>query len=69
MTLTLLGNFEKLNEIQFTTLSNVSKDEFADDPNFSNDNEDTAKMSVTVSTTKDRDGNIVNSPVSRMSII
>ncbi len=65
----MLGNIEKLNEIQFTTLSDVTNNEFADNANFFDNNEDTAEISVTVSTTKDRDGIIVNSLVSRMSSI
>ncbi len=63
------GNFEKSNEIWFTTLSNVQKDEFSDDPNFSDDNDNTSETSVTVSTTKDKDGNIVDFLVSRTSSI
>lgn len=63
----MLTDFEKSDEIRFTTLSDVPSDEFLHDPNFSD--EDFNKSSITVSTTKDRHGDIVNSPVSKMASI
>ncbi len=63
----MLANFEKSNEIRFTTLSDVPRNEFIDDPNFALSNCNDA--SVTVSTTKIKGGQIINSPVSKMSSI
>ncbi len=63
----MLSNFEKSNEKQFTTLSNVPKTEFLVVANFQDN--DFIKESVTVSTTKNIDDKIINSPVSKLASI
>ncbi len=55
----MLPNFEKSNEIQFTILFNVPKNEFLDDENFSNS--DFFKESISVSTTKNINFKMINS--------
>lgn len=65
----MLANFKKSNEIQFTSLSDIPKKEFLDGSNFSGDNNHHTEETVTVLTTKDKSGNFINSPVSKMSLI
>lgn len=62
------SNFQKSEESRFITLSGVPRDEFLHDPNFS-DNKNSNKSSVTVSTTKNKNRDIVDSPVLKMSLI
>ncbi len=63
----MFSNFEKCYEIQFTTPSDVPTNAFLDDTNFSVN--DFIKESLTVSTTKNIDEKIINSPVSKMASI
>ncbi len=66
----MLANFEKSNKIDFTTLSDVPQSEFLEDTNFfRNKKSSDEDESITVSTTKCRDGSIINSPVSKISSI
>ncbi len=66
----MLENFEKSNEIRFTTLSDVPRHELYDDSNFSRKNNSLNEdESIAVSTTKHIDGSIINSPVSNISPI
>ncbi len=63
----MFSNFEKSNEIHCTTLSDVPTNAFLDNTNFSVN--DFIKESLTVSTTKNIDEKIINSPVSKMASI
>ncbi len=66
----MLINFENSNEIRFTTLSDVPKQEFFNDDNFSKTkNPLSQNHSITLSTTKRSDGTIINSPVSMLTSI
>ncbi len=47
----MFANFEKSNEIWFTTLSDIPKEEFLDDSNISGEEDDT-EATETVLTTK-----------------
>ncbi len=70
----MLANFEKSDEICFTTLSDVQKQDFSDRINFSESSNfletndpSIEEDSITLSTTKHHNGRIVNSPLSNIS--
>ncbi len=66
----MLINFEKSNEIRFPTLSEGPRQEFFNHSNFyKKNNSFFQNNSITVSTTKNSDGTIINSPVSKLTSI
>ncbi len=65
----MLINFEKSNEIRFTILSDVPGQEFFNHGNFSEKKIILLKKIITLSTTKNSDGTIINSLLSKLTSI